>query len=383
MRVNGRDESGAVAVMVAILLVVMVGMLALTVDGGLLWTKFRAVRTANDAAALAAAYSCATGEGLAGAEAKATEVATANVADATNVEPNEYPQGCEISGGQVTVHYGGQQELMFGPAIGIGSPKPVLTEATATWGGAGGAANVVPLMLGMQRLSTCDIPWEYDENGLPDYSSPTPVPKDCFFWWDNGTPQDQTALTNAEWGLIDLRTWDIEKWAACPGNASQGDVSDWIYDGYPDSLLLSEPLPVPPLFQWPTYVCRGAGFQGGALNNDINAQAGDPLVVGDGDKLFFPINDSNQQVQADGNLCRPDGLDGACSVHKYAIIGFAVLEVVQVWTGQQAQVKCDHPADNNGSLRCLQAVWIGFQPGGISGSGGGQNFGLFAVALTG
>jgi len=45
MRVNGhRDESGAVAVMVAILLVVMVGMLALTVDGGLLWTKFRAVR---------------------------------------------------------------------------------------------------------------------------------------------------------------------------------------------------------------------------------------------------------------------------------------------------------------------------------------------------
>src|SRR3990172_787244 len=43
MRVNGRDESGAVAVMVAILLVVMVGMLALTVDGGLLWTKFRAV----------------------------------------------------------------------------------------------------------------------------------------------------------------------------------------------------------------------------------------------------------------------------------------------------------------------------------------------------
>src|SRR3972149_7919655 len=156
MRVNGhQDESGAVAVMVAILLVVMVGMLALTVDGGLLWTKFRAVRTSTDAATLAAAYSCATGEGLAGAEAQATGVATANVADATNVEPNEYPEGCEIAGGQGTVHYGGQQELMFGPAIGIGSPKPVLTEATAIWGGAGGAENVGPLMLGMQRLSTC------------------------------------------------------------------------------------------------------------------------------------------------------------------------------------------------------------------------------------
>jgi hypothetical protein len=365
MRVNGhRDESGAVAVMVAILLVVMVGMLALTVDGGLLWTKFRAVRTANDAAALAAAYSCATGEGLAGAEAVATEVATANVADATNVEPNEYPQGCEISGGEVTVHYGGQQEMMFGPAIGISSPKPVLTEATATWGGAGGAANVVPLMLSMQRLSDCDIP--YDDAGIP-----TTIGAECFFWWDNGTAQDQTALTNAEWGLIDLRTWDTEPWAACPGNASQGEVSDWIYDGFPGSLLVDPISPPGP----PTYVCRGAGFQGGALNNDINAQAGD--------LLFFPVNDSSQQVRSDGTLCRPNGLDGACSVHKYAIVGFAVLTVVQVWTGQQAQLKCNHPADNNGSLRCLEAVWMGFQPGGILGSGGGQNFGLFAVALTG
>jgi hypothetical protein len=361
---RARDESGAAAAVVAVLLLVLVGMLALTVDGGLLWNQYRRMRSANDSAALAAAYSCAKGDGLAAADAEATEVATANVADATNVEPNEYPQGCLMDGGEVTVHYGGEQGLLFGPAIGIDSPKPVITQATAAWGGAGGAANVVPLMLGMQRLSDCDIP--FDANGIP-----TTIGAKCFFWWDNGTPQDQTALTNAEWGLIDLRTWDTDPWAACPGNASQGDVSDWIYNGYPDSLLIDPESPPGP----PTYVCRGAGFQGGALNNDVNAQAGD--------LLFFPVNDSSQQVQSNGSLCRPDGLDGACSVHKYAIVGFAVLEVVQVWTGQQAQEKCNHPADNNGSLRCLEAVWMGFQPGGILVGGGGQNFGLFAVALTG
>jgi hypothetical protein len=132
----------------------------------------------------------------------------------------------------------------------------------------------------------------------------------------------------------------------------------------------------------PEYVCRGAGFQGGALNNDIEAQAVP------GNRLWFPVNDAAQQVEADGTLCRPDSLDladedGDCSVHKYAIVGFAVLEIVEVWTGQQAQIKCNHPADNNGSLRCLEAVWQGFQPGGILGNGGGSNFGLFAVALTG
>jgi len=54
MRVTDRlrDESGATAVIVAILIVALVGMLALTVDGGLLWAKYRRIRTANDAAAL-------------------------------------------------------------------------------------------------------------------------------------------------------------------------------------------------------------------------------------------------------------------------------------------------------------------------------------------
>lgn len=365
MRMKRRldEESGAAAVIVALLLVVLVGMLAMTVDGGLLWTKHRRIRTANDAAALAAAYSCATGEGLAGADAMASSIAQSNVPDALVTQPSEYAPGCVVEGGQVTVYFGGEQSLMFGPAIGVSSPKPVAASATALWGGAGGASNVAPLMLSLDRLSDCEIP--FGTTLVVGVSR-------CFFWWDNGTPNDTTALTNAEWGLVDLTTWGVEPLGACGGNVSQSDVGTWIDTGYPGSLLIDPP-PV-------EYVCRGNGFQGNALNNDVNAEAGQVL--------FFPVNDPSQQLQSNGTLCRPDSLDpddldGDCSVQKYAIIGFASLEIVHVWTGQDAQTMCNHPADNNGSLRCLEAVWMGFQTGGLSPNPDVPNLGLFAVALTG
>jgi putative Flp pilus-assembly TadE/G-like protein len=356
-RIQDRED-GATAVIVGILILVIIGLLALAVDGGVLWTKYRRVRTANDAASLAAAYSCASGEGLANANIKADQVAGANVNGAAQFVPNSYPAGCNPSGGSVTVRYHDEQELLFGQAVGISSPKDVVAKATATWGGSWGANNVAPLMLSMNRLSTCGIP----------YSQSLVIGQtECFFWWDNGTPKDQAALTNAEWGLLDLDTWGVTAAATCPGNTNQQNVSSWIADGFPDPLLID-----PPPFE---YVCRGAGFQGNALNNDINAQAGQIL--------WFPVNDPQSQVQANGTLCRPNGVDGACSVHKYAIVGFAALKVVQVWTGQQAQDKCSHPAQNNGSLRCLETVWMGFQSGGLLGGGGGPNLGVFAVALTG
>lgn len=357
VRVRLSDDSGATAVIVAILILVLVGMLSLAVDGGILWAKYRGVRTANDAAALAAAYSCATGEGLAGAETAADDIAAANVADAASTQPGTYPQGCTVEGGQVTVYFGGEQTLMFGPAIGVSSPRPVAAQATALWGGAGGASNVAPLMLSLDRLSDCDI---------PDGPELVVGVSRCFFWWDNGTRNDTTALTNAEWGLVDLTTWGVEPWGGCGGNVSQSDVGNWITNGYPGSLLIDPS---------PEYVCRGNGFQGNALNNDINAQVGEIL--------FFPVNDPQQQVQSGGTLCRPDGVDGPCTVQKYAMVGFAALEVVQVWTGNNAQAMCGQIATNNGSLRCLETVWQGFQPGGLTPVPGVPNLGLFAVALIG
>ena len=76
-------------------------------DGGILGEVPRD-STANDAAALAAAYSCATGEGLAGAETAADDIAAANVSDAVSTSP-EPTRRDAVEGGQVTVHFGGEQ----------------------------------------------------------------------------------------------------------------------------------------------------------------------------------------------------------------------------------------------------------------------------------
>jgi hypothetical protein len=347
------SDRGATAVLIAILLVVLLGMLSLAVDGGALFLKHRRMRTANDAAALAAALSCARKEGTTAADIQAASLATANVTDAVAVEPPAYDPACDADAGTVTVHFRSTQPLFFSQVVGVDSPKPVGATATAAWGGAGSAAQVVPLMLSLHRLSIgCDIPDGAIEGDR------------CFFWWDNGTPNDTTALTNAEWGLMDLRTWGVDRYGSCAGNVNQSLVTEWVTNGYPGMLTLLE--------QPPTYVCRGSGFQGNALNNDVNSISGQIVP--------FPVNDPQQQVGPDGSLCRPDGVDGSCTVQKYAIVGYAMLEIVQVWTGQDAQLMCDHPSQSNGSLRCLEAVWRGYHTGG-SLSGGGQNLGFVAIAL--
>ena len=351
------DESGVVAVLVALLLVVLLGMLALGLDWGLLYVRHREIRAANDAAALAAAQSCGLNEGLSQADAQADAFANSNAPGASSFATgNVYDPGCVPESGTVTVHYQADQTLYIAPAIGVSSPQTVQARATAMWGGAGGATNVAPLMLSMGRLSSCDIP-----NGAQDGDR-------CFFWWDNGTGNDTTELSNAEWGLMDLTAWNVAPAAGCPGNVNQSDVTTWVREGFPGVLELAQPPP--------TYVCRGSGFQGGALDQDVNFMAGQ--------KLIFPINDSSQQVQANGSLCRPGNVDGDCTVHKYAIIAFGVMEVVQVWSGTQAVTRCApaNPPSNNGSIRCLEAIWRGVQTGGVFPCESCPNVGLLAVTLS-
>src|SRR5262245_17751057 len=350
-----RSDEGVTGVWFAVLLVVFLGMLALSMYGGLLFVRFRAIRNANDAAALAAAQSCARGDGLSAANTQASSYANrSSSGEGAGGRGIVYDPGCDPSGGKVTVHYQGDQDLYVAPMIGVTSPKTIQAQATAIWGAAGGASNVAPLMLSAGRLSTCGVP---DTVQIGDH---------CFFWWDNGNGNNTTELSNAEWGLMDLNQWGVAPGASCPGNVNQQNVTTWIRVGYPSQLMLRQPPP--------TYVCRGSGFQGGALNQDINFMAGQQLI--------FPGNDSSRQVQSNGSLCRPGNVDGACTVHKYAIVSFGVMEIVQVWTGQQAQAMCNHPASNNGSIRCLEAIWRGPLPGGIVPCTGCEHFGLFSVQLS-
>jgi Flp pilus assembly protein TadG len=351
MRVSRRslhEERGAVATLLVLLGVVFLGMLALAVDGGLLLVKFRGVRTANDAAALAAALSCATGEGQASADGQADMLAASNVSDAVTLAAAVYDPACDAPAGKVTVRYGGSQRLMFSPVVGVSSPKPVDAAATATWGAAGASNRVSPLMLDMNRMSDCQIPF-----GPDLYEG-----KVCTFWWDN----DPDNLGNAAWGLMNLGLWGVSPGSGC-SNAGQAQYQEWIEFGFPGVLELNAPDP--------TYVCRDSGFFGGALDRGIEK------AIATGQPYAFPINDSTNQVDRNGAVCPPP-----CTPDKYYIVGFGWMKLTALYRRQDPEYAtyCGaFPASAN--ARCLVAEWVGFSTSGLA-PGGGQNFGLISIGLT-
>jgi Flp pilus assembly protein TadG len=380
MRMTARlkDERGASAVLVAFVLVVLIGILALSIDGGLLLSKYREVRRASDAAALAAAISCRDGDGGSVATTEAGTYASDNVVDPSEPAPGvtvtfQDLQGHPVqdcitiqSGGKVTVRVSASQSLMFAPAVSrmlnpavdessITQPKQVVATATAVWGGAGVGQGVVPMMLSSNRLSNCDIPFGVGDGDV------------CAFWFNNGNKGSQTDqdLMNAEWGWIDLSQWDVGRYGPCPGNTTPQEIGETLTTPVESITMASPP---------PTYSCRGNGNMTSLFNP--NGAIEDVI----GETVVFPVNDPTQQVAANGTVCPPNSLTN-CTVIKYAIVGFAELELMNVYKGNTSQAfqYCKHPSDAN--ARCLVAVWHGFDPNGFFG-GGGQNFGVTAVGLS-
>jgi hypothetical protein len=351
-RVELNDEAGAVAAFVAVTMVVLIGVVALAVDFGAMYVRRRAIVNANDAASLAAALSCARLEGQGAADAQAYSYAAANDPDAAVTTAPVYDPNCDAPAGQVTVSFEADQEMFFAPILGIETQR-VATKATAIWGAAGGAENVLPMMLSMDKLSTCDVP-----DGVE-------VGDKCYFYWNN-----HSDLGNAEWGLMNLDKWGIAPTGGC-SNAGFNSYRQWIRFGFPDQLVLGDPPP--------TYVCRDSGSFGGALNTEIE------YAIEHSDIVYMPVNDPSQQVDSGGSLCPPPD----CTADKYAIVGFAALDLTALYAGNsdkaQILLYCGVvAADVDPNSRCLETTWMGFQTGGIiPGGGGGGNFGLIAIGLGG
>jgi hypothetical protein len=351
MRVTRRSlngEDGVSAVLIVLALTFLLGMVSLSVDSGFLFLKRRAMVNANDAASLAAALSCAKKAGQGAADSQADLLAVGNVANATRFAAPVYTPNCDAPSGTVTVNYEANQALFFSQIVGVSSPKVVRARSTATWGGAGAGDSIVPLMLSSNGgLGDCDIPVN------------VVIGQHCKFWWDNDL------ISNAQWGIIDvLRGWDVGRTGSCTGNLSANDVQQLIA-GTMSAGTLS--LTDPP----PTYSCVSSGFQGASLTNAISNERGQLVVM--------PVNDAFQQVTSSGALCPPNT---SCTVAKYAIIGFATLEIYDAAQGQRAKTLCPGHTGNNGSVRCLDLIWRGYQTGGLS-PGGGSNFGTVAVGLSG
>ena len=351
------DERGATAVVLAVVLVVVVGVLALSVDGGMLWVKYRNIRNANDAASLAAALSCAHGDGQVAADTSAGSAATANSSDAAALQPNVYTPSCNQDAGQVHVRYAGQQDLLFGPAVGITSPKTVVASATATWGGAGGSEDVVPLVLMKDRLSTCNV--------IPEPGKPTPpIGTECGFWWDN------SALGNATWGLMGLDSWGTTSApSGCSASGGLSDITNAIINGIDQPLILNPGAP-----STPTYVCAKNGNAINPVDNAIRT-----ALLNGRTNFAMPVNNQAMQVNVGG------------APYKYAIVGWAFVRPVDIYQGNSHSpselagfAKCADVippgADVRGSF-CFVVSWQGYSYGGLV-PGGGPNFGLSAVGLS-
>jgi hypothetical protein len=344
---DGRHgEDGAVLIILVLSLMAIFGMMVLVVDVGSLLFVRRALVNAADASALAAAQSCAGMEGTFEADFQAGHYAGANH-DGARVAggyPRYFPS-CDSPAGLVRVRVTVDTPLFFAPVLGAGSETPVTTEAVAAWGGAGAGEKVAPLMLSANRLSDCEIPPANPE-ALPEGTV-------CAFWWNNSSRgQSNPDLANAEWGTLDLMNWDILPPVHC-GNSTPPEFEEWMLRGFP------LPLPIDSDFyggiegDTHTYVCRGQGNFGAALDRDIEAAATPDPDTGEKDPLYF--------------------------------IGFAYLYIDAIYRGNQDEAleACAHVPgiERDANARCMVTRWVSYSHEGLIPQGG-QNFGVVPVLLV-
>ncbi|MEX1262578.1 MAG: pilus assembly protein TadG-related protein [Actinomycetota bacterium] len=304
-RLRSGEESGAVAVIVALSLIAIFSMLVLVVDvGGLLLAR-RAMVNASDAAALAAAQSCASAEDTLDPEAQADTYAADNVATAVTGTTNITEiVGCDDEGnGHVSVEYLTQQDLFFAGVLGFGNTGDVRTAATAAWGAAAGGF-AVPIVLESGYLQgTCQIP-----DGVT-------IGDTCAMYYNNG----DSSLGEANWGFMNLEQWNVDSGENCH-NPGSNDRGDWILNDYGDPLVLNG---APPGSE-PTYVCNDTGHSTANWQNLVDRMSVNSIVL-------FPVNDCEGQLDKSGSVSPcPSTPD------KYDIIGFTRLKLIEVYKGNDA-----------------------------------------------
>jgi len=396
------DETGATLIIVTLSLLALFGMMILVVDvGSVLWVR-RALVNSADAAALAAAQSCSKKEGGAVANVQASYYTAANQSGAFVAKG--YPQywpSCDSPAGLVTVRVKVNTPLFFAPVLGASSTTGVTTQATAVWGGAGAGEKVAPLMVSMNRLGTCQIPPENPD----DY----PEGMECWFWWNNSNnAQNNPDLANAEWGTLDLLNWDILPSVHC-NNSTPPEFERWMLQGFPlplpiDSDLYGGVIEGPANPDNPervhTYVCRGQGNFGAALDNDLEAAACAYPPAEGCDPLYFPVNRPETQIDPTpldpvGVTCSPaDYATTGCAVDKYDIVGFARMYVELLYKGNELKATSPDPdvveaynqcvvrlgVDPDPNARCIKTRWVEFTNQGLIPREG-ENFGVVPVAL--
>jgi Flp pilus assembly protein TadG len=170
MRRLASNERGAVAVIVAIMLAMLAGIAALTIDSGNLYWERRQLQNAADAGALAAAQDLVVGESEATAYATARQYADENnhrgahVAPSGSADPGfvTTPNSVTVTAQTGSFSAPGQLPSILAGVVGV-EQYATRASATASWGNLGGG-NTIPL-----TFSVCE--WNQmtggDVNNLP------------------------------------------------------------------------------------------------------------------------------------------------------------------------------------------------------------------------
>jgi Flp pilus assembly protein TadG len=149
-----KDERGAVAVMVGLLIIPMIAFAAIAIDVAAMWSGRQQLQTAADAGALAIAQDCARGT-CGDPAGTAQSLALANVdGEQTNGTVSE------LTTTQVTVRTSDVKTHSFAPIIGV-DQTGISAQATAKWGAPSGGTAVIPL-----TFSWCDFT-ALTDGGLP------------------------------------------------------------------------------------------------------------------------------------------------------------------------------------------------------------------------
>jgi Flp pilus assembly protein TadG len=344
-----QDESGAVMMIVAVSLIVLLGMLVLVVDIGRGVAFKRQVVSGTDAAALAAAQQCALGNGPVAAQDAANAVLAQNVGLPVTITSIDMPE-CDVPVNSelktVTITTNADIEYFFAPIFGVGNGD-IATHAVAAWAVAA-SANPIPITVDMQQLLNC---------GIDPFDPPDP---DEAITCDLAYPKD--TLQEPRWGVLDLNHWNDPNAAPCSVSAS--DLKNMIDNGGFESeneLVLNGD----PAGSEPTMTC---------VDNGLSTAVWESM---EGGTLIFPVID----IQTSTGLVKPGGgsvpCTGAdipalkaqgknCEIDTVNVIGWIILHVTNVQQ-HAATVTVDTTTDITTS-------------GGIPG--GQLDFGVRAIRLV-
>lgn len=137
-----KDERGAVAVVVALVMVPLLGFAAISLDIAGLWWEKQQLQTGADAGALAIAQDC--GRGACGTPSQTAQTLAAANTRSAGVTATVLTPSLTPSSGRVSVRTTSVRRHVFAPVLGIESGA-ARAEATVAWGAPSGGTAVLPL----------------------------------------------------------------------------------------------------------------------------------------------------------------------------------------------------------------------------------------------